>query len=49
MDFSAAHVSYVIASYAISGICVIGLFLYVLLRDRALATKLKHIVEKDKR
>jgi heme exporter protein CcmD len=47
MDFSAAHVSYVIAAYAISGICVIGLFLYVLLRDRALAAKLKTNVEKD--
>ena len=48
MDFSAAHVSYVIASYAISGVCVMGLFLYVLLRDRALAAKLKQNAEKDK-
>jgi len=48
MDFSAAHVSYVIASYAISGACVVGLFLYVLSRDRALAAKLKHQQEKDK-
>lgn len=48
MDFSAAHVSYVIASYAISGVCVISLFLYVLLRDCALAAKLKQNAEKDK-
>jgi heme exporter protein CcmD len=47
MDFSAAHVSYVIAAYSISAVCVIGLFLYVLLRDRALAAKLKKHVEKD--
>jgi heme exporter protein CcmD len=48
MDFSAAHVSYVITSYAISGVCIIGLFLYVVLRDRALAAKLKKNAEKDK-
>ena len=48
MDFSAPHVSFVILSYAISGICVIGLFLWVILRDRALAEKLKQNVEKDK-
>jgi heme exporter protein CcmD len=48
MDFSATHVSYVIASYAISGVCVIGLFLYVVLRDRALAAKLKQSSEKNK-
>jgi heme exporter protein CcmD len=48
MDFSATHVSYVIASYAISGVCVIGLFLYVVLRDRALAAKLKQSLEKNK-
>lgn len=48
MDFSAAHVSYVIASYTISGLCVVGLFLYVLWRDRALAAKLMQQQEKDK-
>ncbi len=48
MDFSANHITYVIASYAISGVCVIGLFLYVVLRDRALAAKLKNNLERDK-
>ena len=48
MDFSATHIAYVIASYAISGVCVIGLFLYVVLRDRALAAKLKNNSERDK-
>ena len=41
MDFSALHVFYVIASYAISGICVLGLLVYVLGRDWKLAAKLK--------
>jgi heme exporter protein CcmD len=48
MDFSANHIAYVIASYAISGVCVIGLFLYVVLRDRALAARLKNNSERDK-
>ena len=41
MDFSAAHISYVIASYVISGILMFGLLVYVLVRDRKLAAKLK--------
>lgn len=42
MDLFAAHVSYVIASYAISGVCIFGLFAYVLIRDQRLAATLKN-------
>jgi heme exporter protein CcmD len=36
MDFTAAHLGYVYASYALSAVCLLGLVLSVLGRDRAL-------------
>jgi heme exporter protein CcmD len=41
MDFSAAHAGYVYASYGISAICILGLLVFVLLRDRSLQRKIK--------
>ena len=41
MDFSAPHIGFVIAAYALSALCLLGLCFYVLKRDRAAAAKLK--------
>jgi heme exporter protein CcmD len=41
MDFNAAHTGYVIASYALSVLCIAGLCLFLFWRDRSLAKKLK--------
>jgi hypothetical protein len=43
MDFSAAHSDVVIISYILTGLCLIGLALYLVLRDRKLAKKLKDL------
>jgi hypothetical protein len=48
MDFSAAHVDYVIVSYALSGLCLIGLCLYIFARDRSLANQVKSLSESPK-
>ena len=47
MDYSAPHTGLVIASYIISAICLIGLTVFVLRRDRDLAAKLKSQTPKD--
>lgn len=47
MDFSAAHVNYVIVSYALSGLCLTGLCLYIFMRDRSLATQVKSLQVKS--
>jgi heme exporter protein CcmD len=36
MDFAAAHVSFVIAAYAVSFACLVGLVVVIFLRDRRL-------------
>ncbi len=36
MDFSAPHMGFVIASYGLSALLIVGLTLYVVLRDRRL-------------
>ena len=36
MDFSAAHIGFVVASYALSAIFLLGLTIYVVARDRRL-------------
>jgi heme exporter protein CcmD len=36
MDFTAAHVGYVIASYGLSAALITGLALYIVARDRKL-------------
>jgi heme exporter protein CcmD len=41
MDFNAAHTGYVIASYALSALCIAGLCLFLFWRDRTLAKKVK--------
>ena len=43
MDFSATHVDMVIISYVLTSVCLIGLVVYLVLRDRNLARKLKDI------
>lgn len=45
MDISAPHTGLVIASYFISAFCLIALCVVVLVRDRALAAKLR--MQKD--
>lgn len=41
MDFSAAHSDVVIASYLLTGLCLLALVLFIVRRDRKLAEKLK--------
>lgn len=36
MDFTAPHMGFVIASYGLSALLIVGLTLYVVLRDRRL-------------
>ena len=43
MDFSALHVDVVIASYLLTGLCLVGLAITLVLRDRRLANKLKNL------
>ncbi len=43
MDFSAAHIDVVIISYVITGLCLMGLAFYLVLRDKKLAKKLKDL------
>jgi heme exporter protein CcmD len=33
MDFNAAHTSFVVAAYAVSGLCLVGLIAHVLRLD----------------
>ena len=47
MDLSAANIFYTIAAYAISGICIFALFVFVLIRDRNLAAKIKNLPDKE--
>ena len=42
MDYSAPHTGLVIVSYLISAICLIGITIFILRRDRQLAAKLKN-------
>jgi heme exporter protein CcmD len=46
MDFSAAHIAFVFASYGLTGICLVGLAFHIFQRDRALAKKLKALNQK---
>jgi heme exporter protein CcmD len=48
MDFSAAHVGYVILCYALSALCLIGLSAYIFWRDRSLAKQVKPMTESSK-
>ena len=41
MDFSAAHADVVIASYLLTGFCLLALVLFIVRRDRKLAGKSK--------
>ncbi len=43
MDFSAVHVDVVIASYLLTGLCLAGLVITLVLRDHHLAKKLKDL------
>jgi heme exporter protein CcmD len=43
MDLSAAHANIVVASYALTALCIIGIILQIVLRDRKLAQKLKDL------
>ena len=43
MELSAPHMGYVIGSYALSAILIIGLVVYVLTRDRALRAKAERL------
>ncbi len=43
MDFSAAHVDVVIAGYVLSGLCLFGLIVMLVMRDRNLVKKLKDL------
>ena len=47
MDLSATNISYTIAAYAISGICIFALLIFVLIRDRNLAAKIKNLPDKE--
>jgi Heme exporter protein D (CcmD) len=47
MDYSAPHTGLVIASYLISAICLIGLTVFILKRDRQLVAKLKNLNTTD--
>jgi heme exporter protein CcmD len=47
MDFSAAHAGYVIVSYALSAVGLIGLSVYIFWRDRNLARQVKSLNEKS--
>jgi hypothetical protein len=48
MNFSAAHVDYVIWAYVLSGLCLVGLCICLLSRDRKLAKKIRIMSEKTK-
>ena len=41
MDLAATHLGYVFAAYGLSALVLVGITLWVLLRDRALQAKLK--------
>lgn len=43
MDLSAPHMGYVIGSYALSVILIIGLVVYVLARDRSLRAEAERL------
>ena len=44
MDFSAVHVDVVIAGYVLSGLCLLGLIVMLVMRDRKLVKKLKEVI-----
>jgi heme exporter protein CcmD len=46
MDFNAVHAGFVELSYALSAVFLVGLVVYVLGRDRALAKKVRSLKEK---
>ena len=43
MDFSAPHLGFVIASYALSFVLICGLAIYVIVRDRMLRTEAERL------
>lgn len=43
MDFAAPHVGFVIASYALSAILIVGLAAYVIARDRSLRAEAERL------
>jgi uncharacterized protein YoxC len=48
MDYSAAHIGYVEASYALTALCLIALTIYIIRRDRQLAETAKRQSETPK-
>jgi heme exporter protein CcmD len=43
MDFSANHLGFVFASYALTAVCIVGLILQVLMRDRKLRAEAEQL------
>jgi heme exporter protein D len=43
MDFAAAHIGFVVASYGISFACILGLAAYVVARDRKLRAEAQRL------
>jgi heme exporter protein CcmD len=43
MDFSASHIGFVIASYAMSFVFIFGLTIYILARDRKLRSEAERL------
>ncbi len=41
MDLTAAHTGYVLAAYALSAICITGLCMFIMRRDRHLRQRLE--------
>ena len=48
MDFSANHVGFVIAAYALSVLCILALVSFVIARDRRLKSEVE-LLEADRR
>ena len=43
MDLSAPHMGYIIGSYALSAILIVGLVVYVIARDRSLRAEAERL------
>ncbi|MFN4141126.1 heme exporter protein CcmD [Aestuariivirga sp.] len=49
MDLSANHMGFIIASYALTAVFLLGLIAYVLLRDRQLRAEAERLERQRKR
>ncbi len=49
MDFSAPHIGFVIASYALSGIFICALTVWVIVRDRSLRAQAERLDRQRRR